>query len=241
MPPSMSASELGVPPPSVPLPDRLAELRRRIALAAEKSGRSADAVVLVAVTKTVAVERIVDAVRAGVTEIGENRVQEAEAKRSGLTMPNLRHHMIGHLQTNKARKALELFDVIQSVDSPKLALTLDRVAAELGRRPECLIEVKVSGEPTKTGLSMDEADDFLSELDRYPALRFTGLMTVAPFDRPETETREAFRALKRVFDRHRGRFGERPVLSMGMTDDFEWAVEEGSTRVRIGRGLFGPR
>lgn len=209
--------------------------------AAEKSGRSRESVSLVAVTKTVAPDRIREACRLGVSLIGENRVQEALAKREATQDLPLTHHMIGHLQTNKARKAVELFGVIQSVDSPKLAASLDRISSELGRPTRCLIEVKISEEPAKTGVPMNEAEDFILRFGQYAHLRLEGLMTIAPFDAPPDDVRMRFRKFQAFFQKNRKWLSETPVLSMGMSDDFEMAIEEGSTMVRIGRALFGER
>ena len=184
---------------------------------------------------------IAAAARLGIAEIGENRVQEAQAKRPALAGIPLVHHFIGQLQTNKARAAVTLFDVIQSVDRLKLAEAIARAATEAGKRQRILIEVKISDENAKGGVSLDEADGLIAAAQAMPSLEVRGVMAIAPFDRPETETRAAFRRAAEVFRRHRPAFGPAPILSMGMTDDFEWAIAEGSTMVRVGRALFGDR
>lgn len=231
--------------PTVSLHDRLAKIRRNIERAASVSGRPASGIRLVGVTKTIDSDAISESLRAGLREVGENKIQEAERKRATLDAQFDRglvcHHFLGHLQTNKAKKAVDLFDVIQSIDRPKLAAMVDRLAGERGKVQRCLVEVKVSPEPTKTGVPMEDAGAFLKTFHHYSNLRLDGLMTMAPFDVGEPETRTAFRKVHALFDEYRNVFGEEPVLSMGMTDDYEIAVEEGSTMVRIGRGIFGSR
>jgi PLP dependent protein len=236
------------PIPTTLLQDRYARVKERIARAAEKSGRSPNDICLVAVTKTVAVETITEAFGLGIKDIGENRIQEATAKNDlldgaikRLNIDGVSRHLLGQLQTNKARKAVALFDVIQSVDRPRLAEFLDRVAGEEGKTQRCLIEVKVSREETKSGMPLDEASDFIRSFKKYPRINLEGIMTIGPLQASVDETRVLFRRCAEVFHAHRGYFGERPVLSMGMSDDFEMAIEEGSTMVRIGRGLFGER
>jgi pyridoxal phosphate enzyme (YggS family) len=197
-----------------------------------------------AVSKNVSGESMAEAYRHGVRLFGENRVQEAEAKRDGFRRdcPEAAWHLIGHLQTNKARKAVELFDAVQSLDSLRLASSLDRTSAETGRSPlGCLVEVKVSDEPAKHGLPPGELERFLDDVAGLSNLRVEGLMTVAPyFDDAET-ARPYFRRARELFERHSGRFGPKPVLSMGMTHDFEVAVEEGANLVRLGTAVFGDR
>jgi pyridoxal phosphate enzyme (YggS family) len=219
----------------------LDHLREQIRNAAHRSGRDEAAVQLMAVTKTVGVERLNDALRLGVGLLGENRVQEAAAKKPHLSAGPFELHLIGPLQTNKARKAIELFDVIQSVDRRKIADALNRLAMELGIKKRCLVEVKISSEPNKTGVPITEAADFVRGFTSYTNLILDGVMTIGELGVSAEETRAGFRAMKTFFDAHRNCFSERAVLSMGMTDDFEIAIEEGATLVRIGRGLFGER
>lgn len=224
------------------LKDRIDSIHRRIHEAAARSGRAPSAIRVVAATKTVSVPTILEAARFGITEIGENRVQEASSKRDALKDgPPLVHHFIGQLQTNKARRAVELFDVIQSVDRLKLAESLDRAAHEAGKRQRCLIEVKISEDETKGGVLPGDLKDFIPAFGRLSGLQLEGLMGIAPYDRDDASTRQAFRRLARLFQEFRGSFGPEPVLSMGMSEDFEIAIEEGSTMVRIGRAFFGER
>jgi PLP dependent protein len=218
-------------------PNRLSALRARIARAAEKSGRPAGAVTLVGASKTVPVERIRTAVAAGLVDLGENRVQEAEGKIEALG-PGPVWHLIGHLQSNKARRAVALFDWIHSVDSPKLADALDRLAAELGRRPKVLVEVNTAGEASKEGVAPGEALALVEHVARLEHLELRGLMTVGPLEgRPD----EAFRRLAALQSEARKRHGALDTLSMGMSGDFEVAIEAGATMVRIGSALFGAR
>lgn len=215
--------------------ERIAEVRGRIARACERSGRRARDVTLVAVTKTHGVEAIVAAYDAGVRDFGENRVQEAEPKIEAMRARGLdvTWHLIGHLQTNKARAAARLFDILHSVDSQRLA---EAINARADHRIPVLIEVNVAGEASKHGVAPVEADALAAAVGRMPNLEVVGLMTVAPMvDDPE-DVRPVFARLRELRDA----MGLRE-LSMGMTDDFEVAVEEGATIVRVGRAIFGPR
>lgn len=213
----------------------LERVRDRIAGAAARAGRCPDEVTLVAVTKTVDIARIREAVRLGVTDLGENRVQEALPKIEALAAEAVRPtwHMVGHLQTNKAKAALRLFNFIQSVDSLHLAQTLSHLAA---RPVPILLEVNAGGEATKEGFRPDAIADALDRVRAMPNLEVMGLMTVAPLGAGPEEVRPVFRSLRQM---GRG-LGLRHV-SMGMTDDFEVAIEEGATIVRIGRAIFGER
>lgn len=228
-----------------PLPslqDRINVINERIHAAAEKSGRPAEAVTLLAVTKTVPAERINEVMSLGVLNIGENKIQEAVAKRPLLSSGHSGvHHFIGHLQTNKARKAVEYFDVIQSVDSPKLAQALDKIAGDMGKHQRVLAEIKLSDEPHKTGIPLEDAGEFMKTLSRYSHLDWEGLMMIAPYGLNPEDTRRCFRRFVQFAETVKGVFRKLPVLSFGMSDDFEMAVEEGSTMVRIGRSLFGER
>ena len=214
---------------------------RRIEAAAQRGGRDPGDVRLVAVTKTVPVERVRAGIAAGLTLVGENRVQEAEAKRP--LAPGAAWHLIGPLQSNKARRAVEAFDAIQSVDSLELAERLSRLAIEAGRAPlPVLFQVNVDADPAKAGFAPEELGRALAELLDLDGLRPEGLMTVGRLvDRAEA-ARPTFVALRALSERLRSadaRLGG--DLSMGMTDDFEVAVEEGATIVRVGRALFGER
>ncbi len=221
----------------------LERVRARMAAAAERVGRAPEQVTLVAVTKTRTPQEIAAAYRAGVRHFGENRVEEAEAKVPDLDLPGVKWHMVGHLQRRKARRAVHLFDIIHSLDSVRLARRLDRLAAEAGKTLPVLIEVNVSGEESKYGFSPAELDEAVAQIVVLPHLYVEGLMTVAFIAADPEEVRPVFAGLRRLRDRLRERFpqGGWEHLSMGMTDDFEVAIEEGATMVRIGRAIFGPR
>jgi pyridoxal phosphate enzyme (YggS family) len=228
--------------------DRLARIEERIAAACRRAGRPREEVRLMAVSKTHPAESIAEAARAGVRLFGENRVQEFEAKRlrlADLGVENAEVHLIGHLQSNKSGKAAELFAGIDSVDSLRLAERLNEAAGRLGKRLSILLELKLSSEPAKTGLEPagEELDRLLERLPELSHLGMRGLMTIAPLDEDSKSARACFRRLREMREslaaRFRGvSFGD---LSMGMSGDFEIAIEEGSTLVRIGTALFGPR
>jgi len=224
--------------------ERLAAVRARIARAAERAGRPAGAVTLVAASKTVPAERIQAAVASGLADLGENRVQEAEAKIAAVG-PGPVWHLIGHLQSNKARRACALFDWIHSVDSPRLADALDRLAAESGRPPRVLVEVNTAGEAAKEGVAPGEALALVGHVARLPHLELRGLMTVGPLVERVDDARPAFRTLAALLAEAArgpaGQDGRLDTLSMGMSGDFEVAIEEGATMVRIGSALFGAR
>jgi hypothetical protein len=211
------------------------EVNRRIAQACERSHRSPGEITLVAITKGVEVQAIRAAFDSEIRDFGENRVQEAEAKIVQLAdlKPNVTWHMVGHLQSNKAKSAVELFDIIHSVDSVRLAEILNRRAQ---KTLPVLLEVNVSGEATKGGFSIVETEAAVKAIKQLHNLKMLGLMTVAPFVADPEEVRTVFRKLRELRDslglEH---------LSMGMTDDFEVAVEEGATMLRIGRAIFGER
>lgn len=203
---------------------------------------------LVAVSKTVDVARIRQAIEAGVRTLGENRVQEAAAKISDLkdmaAVHNVQWHLIGHLQSNKARAAVELFSTIQSVDSLKLAARLDSIAGEIGKRLPVFLEVNLGGEASKAGVESDQVLPLCEQVAKLPSLELRGLMAVPPFLENAEEIRPFFRRLRQLRDQARqaGIAGERfTELSMGMSNDFEIAIEEGATLVRIGTALFGAR
>jgi pyridoxal phosphate enzyme (YggS family) len=215
-----------------PLPaTRLAAIRARIQAAAERVGRDPAGIRLVGASKTVEAERLTGFVEQGLVDLGENRVQEAEAKIQRVT--GATWHLIGHLQSNKARKAVALFDWIHSVDSPSLADSLERIAQELGRRPRVLVEVNTSGEASKHGVAPLDARELVAYLGGLPHLSVEGLMTIGPL---EGDPRPAFRMLRAI-----GEETGVAELSMGMSGDFEIAIEEGATMVRVGSALFGAR
>ncbi len=229
--------------------DRLKLVKEKINRAAERSGRSAGEIELVAVTKTVAVARIREAIEAGVRNIGENRVQEALAKHEDLSsnppgagLP--RWHMIGHLQRNKVERALSIFDLIHSVDSLSLAEEIDKRAEALGKRMDILVEVNVSGEESKFGLERSKVNEFLVTTSKLKNLRIQGLMTMTPFTNDPEQSRPYFRKLRCLSEEiQSGRLNniEMRYLSMGMSQDFEVAIEEGANMVRIGSAIFGSR
>lgn len=220
---------------------RLGAVRERLARAARAAGRRPEEITLVGVTKTVPAARISAALGLGLTELGENRVQEARDKIAA--MPGARWHLIGHLQSNKARLAAQLFPVIQSVDSPGLAAKLARLAGELGKTLEVFAQVNTSGEASKSGLAPGEADRFFAAVAALPNLRWRGLMTIGPLTEDERAARAAFAQLRELRERLARQYPALPLaeLSMGMTDDCEWAIAEGATMVRVGRAIFGDR
>jgi len=223
--------------------DNIRHVREVMAEAARRSGRPASAIRLMAVTKTVDDERILAAIRTGVEIIGENYVQEAKRKIEKLGKAG-EWHLIGRLQTNKAKFAVHLFDMIDSVDRLDLAAELDRRARAAGRVIPILIEVNVSGEESKSGIPLNSAMDLVRLVAPLENLSIRGLMTMPPwFDDPE-ESRPYFRALRDLRDKIAGEAIPRiemRELSMGMTDDYVVAIEEGATIIRIGRGIFGER
>ncbi len=220
----------------------LRAVRERIAAAARRVKRDPEGVTLLAVTKGVDTDSIATAIAAGVGDLGENRVQEAAGKIP--LLPPARWHLVGRLQTNKAKRALELFGLIHSLDRPSLAEELSRRAGERGRGVEVLVEVNVAGEAQKGGVALADAVDFVRYAAALPGIGIQGLMTVAPLVADPQETRPVFRALRGLADRLR-RLAipgvEMRYLSMGMSNDFEVAVEEGADLVRIGTAIFGPR
>ena len=237
--------------------DNLSRLRERIGGACHRSGRSPDEVTLVAVTKTRSLDEIVAAYRQGARHFGENRVEELAEKLPGLTgafahdLPTW--HMIGHIQSRKARLVVETSDLVHSVDSLRLARRLDRFAGEAGSRLPVLLEINISGEDAKHGFDAPRSlgDDAemqrllgdLGALSNLPNLDVRGLMTMAPIVPEPEEARPYFCRLRELLDvlRDRVPFSTWDELSMGMTDDFEVAIEEGATLVRVGRAIFGPR
>lgn len=218
-------------------------VKRRIEAAAGRAGRFPGEVTLIAVTKTVEPARIREAVSAGLRDIGENRVQEGKAKKPELPS-GLVWHLIGHLQTNKVKAALGTFDLIHSLDRAELANELHRRAVERELPVPVLVEVNVAGEASKRGLAPGETIEFISQVATLDGLRVQGLMTVAPFVEDPEEVRPVFRTLRQLADRVRdeGIPGvDMKYLSMGMSGDFEIAVEEGSNLVRVGSAIFGAR
>ena len=224
------------------LEEILAEVRGKIAAACARAGRDPAEVEIVAVTKTHGAETVDEAWRAGLGVVGENKVQEAAWKKpASASGPSW--HLIGHLQSNKVRKALELFDVIHSVDSAKLADRINAVADEIGALPRVLLEVNVSGESSKSGMKPEEVRGALEHIAAHcPRVTVEGLMTMAPFSENPEDARPHFRRLRELRDKMQDALGVvLPRLSMGMSGDYEVAVEEGATWVRLGTVLFGER
>jgi len=223
--------------------ENIRAVRSRIAAALERSGRGSDYVTLVTVTKTLGLAKIQEALDAGITHIGENRVQEADPKIKALrNNTDITWHMIGHLQTNKAKRVVELFHVIHSVDSLRLAKEINKKALQYEKVIDALFEVNVSGETSKYGLSVDELCPIVREATQFEGISIKGLMTMAPFAADPEDTRPYFRKLRELFMmlKEKG-IGQMEYLSMGMTNDFEIAIEEGANIVRIGTAIFGHR
>ena len=219
--------------------DNLARVREKMASAAERSGRAAEGITLVAVTKMVGAERIREAIAAGITDVGENYVQEAQDKWLELPRFSGRWHFIGHLQRNKVKAAVEFFNMIQSVDSLALAMEIGRRALAAKRRVDVLIEVNAAGEVQKFGAPPDQALDLAGEVAGVEGIRLCGFMGMTPFVEDPELTRPYLARLRILFERLPPEHREH--LSMGMTQDFEVAIEEGATMVRIGTAIFGPR
>jgi pyridoxal phosphate enzyme (YggS family) len=243
--PLLSFPMAPVDPAQDPLAARLTGVRARISAAAKNCGRAADEVKLIAISKTHPASVIKRVIEFGALDIGENRVQEAEGKIVEVGRDAARWHLVGHLQANKARRAVSLFDVIHSLDSLDLARRLDRLCHEEGREKlRVLIQVDLGHEETKSGIDESEFTHLVEGLGPLSRLEFTGLMTLPPFfDNPE-QSRPFFRRLRELRDElaGRGAFGSgNGELSMGMTNDFEVAIEEGSTMVRVGTAIFGER
>lgn len=238
---------------SLPLPpsasdrlhDRIAEVRQRITAAATRANRSSAEITLIAISKTHPPETLLEALALGLSELGENRVQEAEPKIVELGRSAARWHLVGHLQSNKARRAVQLFDVIHSLDSPDLAERLDRICEEEERAElPVLIQVDLGGEQSKTGIPEAEVEALAATVAACRQLKLAGLMTLPPYFDSPNDVRPYFQRLRELRD-DLGRnkyFGDaRGELSMGMTHDFEVAIEEGATMLRIGTAIFGER
>ena len=221
-------------------------VRQRVVQAAERAGRDPAEVTIMGASKQVEPERVLQVIAAGISHVGENQVQEADEKfnHPGFSESRVTRHLIGHLQTNKARRAVELFDVIQSVDSPRLAKRLDQIAGEMNRRLPVYIEVNIGLEESKNGIAPDSLTEFATMLAGCENLELEGLMTVPPESEDPEGARPYFRMLRELRDGleqlepFQGRILK---LSMGMSHDFEVAIEEGATMVRLGRILWGSR
>lgn len=224
--------------------ENVLEVRERIRRACERARRNPESVQLVAVTKTHGADKIREAVEAGIQDFGENFVQELRAKRQELQKPAVRWHFVGHLQSNKVKYIADFIHLIHSVDHRSVAEEIDKRGAKVGRIIDVLVEVNTSGEKSKYGLSPEKTIDFLKSLAAYKNLKVKGLMTIGPFLPDPEDSRPAFRTLREIRDEVL-KVGieniEMTELSMGMTNDFEVAIEEGATLVRIGTAIFGPR
>jgi hypothetical protein len=231
----------------VSIADNVAQVRERIARAAARVGRKEDSIMLMAVSKTVKPEQIKEAYAAGLRIFGENRVQEFEGKSTALSeLKDAEWHLIGHLQSNKARKAAELFHAVDSVDSLRLAEKLNQSAADSNKKLQVLIEIKVGEEESKAGIPLDspELETLLESAAKLENLQIRGLMTVPPFTEDPEGARPYFRLLRDLRDHIAARKLpgiQMDVLSMGMSHDFEVAIEQGSTCVRVGSAIFGAR
>lgn len=234
-----------VDPAETALAERLTRVRGRIAAAAERSGRRSEDITLIAISKTHPSAVVSELIELGATDIGENRVQEAEEKITEVGRDKARWHLVGHLQANKARRAVNLFDVIHSLDSIDLARRLDRLCVEEGREKlAVLIQVDLGHEETKSGIDETELEQLVEELGSLNRLQLIGVMTLPPFFEDPELNRPFFRKLRDLRDElaARGAFRNgKGELSMGMTHDFEVAIEEGATMVRIGTAIFGER
>lgn len=228
--------------------ERLATVRDRIAEACERAGRSPAEITLVAVTKTFPLDAIEHAREQGLRDFGENKVQEmlgkAEEAPGKYNGGSVRWHMIGHLQRNKAKDVVAHADLFHALDSPRLAKELNKRARKADRVMPCLVQVNVSGEDSKYGIHPDDTHDYLDHLEQFPHLRILGLMTLAEPTKDSEEVRPQFRQLRTLaetYDAENNPQVEMRYLSMGMSGDFEVAVEEGATHLRLGTALFGPR
>jgi PLP dependent protein len=221
--------------------NRYEEIMGRIQRACEKGGRSAEEVLLIGVTKTHPPETVEEALRLGIINLGENKVQEALAKKNIVGERGI-WHLIGHLQSNKVKAAVQIFDRIDSVDSLALAQEISKRCEMIGKTMPILLEINVSGEGSKFGVKPEQAQHLIEEVNRLTSLELRGLMTMAPLMEDSSKTRPYFSKLRELRDQIQQQTGlPLPELSMGMSQDFEVAIEEGSTMVRLGTILFGTR
>ncbi len=221
--------------------ENLERIKEKIRVKSELVGRDPQEITLVAVTKTVEADRIEQAIAAGVNIIGESRIQEAKEKYEKVES-RIIWHLVGHLQRNKAKDAVKIFDLIHSVDSAELAKEIDRQAKKIGKIQKILVEANVSGEESKYGLNPEGVITFLQEVSGLPNIKVEGLMTMAPFYENPEDCRPCFRKLRELIEEVKAKNiknVEMTYLSIGMSNDFEVAIEEGSNMVRIGRAIFG--
>jgi len=223
--------------------ENLDNIYSKIQAAAEKSGRTADDIKLIAVTKTVDVDRIRDVYNCGILDMGENKVQELLEKYDKLDQ-SCRWHLIGHLQTNKVKYIIDKVEMIHSVDSIPLVKEIDARASKLGRKMDILLQVNVSGEESKFGINPDEVHDYVESISKFGNISLRGMMTIAPYAQDPQDIRPVFRKLYNIYiDIKKEKIDNVSMdyLSMGMSNDFEIAIEEGANIVRIGTGIFGKR
>lgn len=225
------------------LAENIENVQRKIARAADQAGRAPEDITLIAVSKTMPLELVQQAYRLGLKDFGENKVQDALPKIAAFQPEDLNWHMIGHLQSNKASKVVGSFACIHSLDSLHLANVLNRHAQEHGKRQAVLLQINVSGEESKEGMTLEEAPELARQILTLPYLEIQGLMTIAPRVENPEEVRPVFRRLRLLRDRLRDQLPQASWqhLSMGMTDDYLVAITEGATMVRIGRAIFGER
>lgn len=227
----------------ISIKDNVLKVRERIEEAAHRAGRGPDDILLVGITKTHPASVVEEAIRAGLTHFGENKVQEAAGKIPEVKS-DVHWHLVGHLQTNKVKKALELFETIQSLDSERLAKTINERALQAGKTIPVLVEVNTSAEDSKYGISPESTLDFCRIVSSYSGLELQGLMTIGPFTGNPEDSRPCFRKLAQLKEEimRTGVLSDKfRHLSMGMTADFEIAIEEGATIIRVGSALFGAR
>lgn len=224
---------------------RLSAVRKKITAAALRSNRATDEITLIAISKTHPPQTLQAAIEAGVSDLGESRVQEAEPKITQIGRQSARWHLVGHLQENKARRAIGLFDIIHSLDSISLAQRLDRLCASEARDElPVLVQINLGGEDSKTGIDPNEVEALLDAVAQCPRLQLIGLMTLPPYSENPENARSFFKTLRELRDQFQrdGRFGTGAGhLSMGMSHDFEIAIEEGATMIRVGTAIFGER
>lgn len=221
--------------------ENVLNIKQRISSACKKVGRNADEITLVAVTKTFSAETIRQAVEVGINDIGESYVQEMVKKHEKLKGEDIKWHFIGHLQTNKVKYIADWVHLIHAVDSIKLGNEISKWATKYKRRMDVLIEIKTSGQFTHFGVPVEDANMLVKELSKLPNVNVCGLMTIGPFLPDPEYSRGSFRTLRLLRDSIENEGYKLPVLSMGMTNDFEVAIEEGATMVRIGTAIFGSR
>ncbi len=221
--------------------ENISLIRERIEKISLKSGRNSDSIRLIAVTKNVDSKRIIEFSSSGISDVGENRIQEVRGKIDSLKSLNLCWHMVGHLQTNKVKYAVDIFEYIHSLDSLRLADEIDRCSRIKNKHQKVFIEVNTSEEETKFGVSEENVEDLVDRVVKFKHLDLMGFMTIAPYVDDKNMIRESFKKLRTIRDNMSKKLDRNLYLSMGMSDDFEIAIEEGSDFIRLGRAIFGER